>query len=1050
MLELDDFIKSFRREADEEAARRIPAVLDELEGAALRDESRQLESPPSGESSGQAGDPWGETVSERGGGSDFTGCSGQSSRGDQAHAESARSELGSEAEAPYQDGFHDHPRIRELIEQYEYAVDALNKDRTTLQEEVKRVVAVEEERERAIENERREKRALELEVERLKAQLSGPVAAHSEATSESQSSVRHLSREDLERLAKVDAQTEELRGEFQILRKILDVGQSVVEDFSEEKDSDVASLRRDIEEMRQEARVIQTKIGEGFPNEEHKKVMLENETLRRDLHALQVEHQSTKRKFLLEQRERLERLEVDAELTRGESEENAYKVANLEQEKEGLKSSLAEVHRKLKEAREEASRAAEASTRLQQARENTFKAQMETNQKCVENLEELLERERREAAEAKERLERSGAVQLELESVNRKLVEGAVRTSDIEKSMQVKINEAVAKFQKQCKDNEAVLSKVEEQKQQLRVAKSQVENLREEKKVFVEELKAAQEAISHALDARDRALQQTVAQNEAMQFQKEEFAAELSALKGDIWALRSKHESAMQLFDSTRIEMDQAKNDVETFCSEYASTRDTLVSGALERVNTVRTEMRAVFQVSQKEIEALRLSADVMKSKMEDEIAQKAAQFEDFKYKSHMSVLKMEGTLEKLTSEKEELQAKIEQQLLEFEGEKSQVEDTFKRQLELKQEENKILMKKREHNAQEHATLMQELKAKFQEVMDLKTEFDQRRRKMEQENSDLERQLFLVTKDREETLSKFRIERNAWSEKLREAKLKTAKEEAQLRSRVTELESEKTALTNRTNLLQIQVTKLEVEVSKDEEKRLYALGQAEMPRSNEVPRPLGESKSREGGGARIIEKENHRPVHGQVAWAAREHPADVSDQQAQGSRHVLDTSTHSQGPEDPGSNTVANQKWATRTRNAPPDDLVAAPVAPAVPSLGSHGGAQQLYQQYPATIVAPRSAAGIVAAAQNPMAIPGFAPRMNVHAQTPYGGYSGYRGVPQQQPQRPLAFPNGRGSDAAYTFEYLGNHRPRNLPVAQSSQPGVTPYDAHINTGRQR
>ena len=49
----------------------------------------------------------------------------------------------------------------------------------------------------------------------------------------------------------------------------------------------------------------------------------------------------------------------------------------------------------------------------------------------------MLEKERREATEAKERLARSGSVQLELETVNRKLVEGAVRTSDIEKAMQV-------------------------------------------------------------------------------------------------------------------------------------------------------------------------------------------------------------------------------------------------------------------------------------------------------------------------------------------------------------------------------------------------------------------------------------------------------------------------------------------------------------------------------------------------------------------------------------------------------------------------------------
>lgn len=353
-----------------------------------------------------------------------------------------------------------------------------------------------------------------------------------------------------------------------------------------------------------------------------------------------------------------------------------------------------------------------------------------------------------------------------------------------------------------------------------------------------------------------------MALGESMQFQKEEFAAELSALKGDVWALRTKHESAMQLFDSTRIEMDQGKNDVETFCSEYASTRDTLVRGAMERVNAVRAEMRAVFQTSQKEVEGLRLSVDVVKSKMEDDLAQKTTEFEDYKYKSHMSVLKMEGTLEKLTTEKEELQAKMSQQLLEFEGEKGQVEDKFKRQLDLKQEENKILMKKREHNAQEHTTLMSELKAKFQEVMDLKSDFDQRRRKMEQDNSDLERQLFLVTKDREETLSKFRIERNAWSEKLREAKLSTAKEEAQLRNRLTELESERAALANKANRLQLQVTKLEVEVSKEEEVRMYALGQGEAPRSNEVPKPWTDPTGNDAPPRSNVEKEKPPPAQG--------------------------------------------------------------------------------------------------------------------------------------------------------------------------------------------
>ena len=44
-------------------------------------------------------------------------------------------------------------------------------------------------------------------------------------------------------------------------------------------------------------------------------------------------------------------------------------------------------------------------------------------------------------------------------------------------------------------------------------------------------------------------------------------------------------------------------------------------------------------------IEALHLSADVVKRRMEDDLAQKAAKFDDFNYKSHMSVSKIEGTL---------------------------------------------------------------------------------------------------------------------------------------------------------------------------------------------------------------------------------------------------------------------------------------------------------------------------------------------------------------------------------------------------------------------
>ena len=43
-------------------------------------------------------------------------------------------------------------------------------------------------------------------------------------------------------------------------------------------------------------------------------------------------------------------------------------------------------------------------------------------------------------------------------------------------------------------------------------------------------------------------------------------------------------------------------------------------------------------------------------------------------------------------------------------------------------------------------------------------------------------------------MSKFRAERNSWSDKLREAKLKTAKEEAQARSKLNAVEADKKAL----------------------------------------------------------------------------------------------------------------------------------------------------------------------------------------------------------------------------------------------------------------
>ncbi len=235
---------------------------------------------------------------------------------------------------------------------------------------------------------------------------------------------------------------------------------------------------------------------------------------------------------------------------------------------------------------------------------------------------------------------------------------------------------------------------------------------------------------------------------------------------------------------------------------------------------------------------------------------------------------------------------------------------------------------------------------------------------------------------------------------------------------------------------------------------MYALGQGEAPRSNEVPKPWTDPKGNDAPPRSNVEKENHRPHRGQVAWDAQnETSVSVSDHLEQKSRDVTmhtdaqNSSMRSrlEARQDPtrGAETEAsNAKWATRTGTVPPESLDAPPPA---------GAMAQRYtdtrpHQYPSTIVAPRTAAGIVAAAQNPMSIPGFVPRVNPHAYGPQGGY-----YSAQHSQHTLSvFNSGRGSAASYTSEYLGSRRPTNLPVAESTQPGVAPYDAAASAALRR
>ena len=102
-------------------------------------------------------------------------------------------------------------------------------------------------------------------------------------------------------------------------------------------------------------------------------------------------------------------------------------------------------------------------------------------------------------------------------------------------------------------------------------------------------------------------------------------------------------------------------------------------------------------------------------------------------------------------------------------------------------QESEALIKEKE-------ALVKEVNIRAQELVEERAENEARRRSVNAEKEEMERQLYALTKDREEALAKFRTERNQWSDKLREAKMKTAKEEAGTRGKVSTLEEQVASL----------------------------------------------------------------------------------------------------------------------------------------------------------------------------------------------------------------------------------------------------------------
>ena len=133
--------------------------------------------------------------------------------------------------------------------------------------------------------------------------------------------------------------------------------------------------------------------------------------------------------------------------------------------------------------------------------------------------------------------------------------------------------------------------------------------------------------------------------------------------------------------------------------------------------------------------------------------------------------------------------ARRDEELRRLKEERADLEGRAKRAAD----EAAVLTRESEVLVKEKEGLVKEINLRAQELVEARAEGEGKRRLWQQEKEELERQMYLLSKDREEQLAKFRTERNGWSDRLREAKLKTAKDDATVKNKLSAVEAERCA-----------------------------------------------------------------------------------------------------------------------------------------------------------------------------------------------------------------------------------------------------------------
>ena len=564
----------------------------------------------------------------------------------------------------------------------------------------------------------------------------------------------------------------QISADMHTVLKTLEAGQLVFQELENLKDKASRELPHQMGGLKEEAEVMRFEVAEFKANASRyqinqtatRNLREQNFKLQREIEDLNREKKDRK-EFMNEQKERLEKLEADAEITRAENEDLAYRLADLEYEKEQLEDKLFEEKKATQVAKDQSATHAESAARIRVAEEGKYEAHKKTMQKQIDRLEFLLQEERAEKIKALAKVSKSGQWNLELEKVNKILVEEAMSCTNLEKAMQREIRKAKDELRAREGDVEALQNRFDKANGECLRNRAEIERLSSQLKASARGKEEAERAVHELRNVED----------------------EVHELKGVLRDLKGKYDGVVGELDAANDALRQMKMDFDVFAIETNSTREEMSREVLAQVQDVRADLQESFRAAARDVEGFKIAIDQVKRQKERELF-------DAKSDAHSNIVKVEteltGQVAHLTREKEDLL----------------------RALQRSEAAMRSLIDKDKESARAHEALMQEIRAKCEELVQVKAEFEEKRRQAGQEKNDLERQLYVVSRDREETMSKFRAERNSWSDMLREAKLKTAKEEAQVRSKLNAVEADKNALAQKAHQTELNSKRLQEEV----------------------------------------------------------------------------------------------------------------------------------------------------------------------------------------------------------------------------------------------